>query len=97
MATAGDISIARRAAKDMALSLGFDARASEDIAPAVSELASNLVRHAQGGQLRLTPVTEGGRVRLHIEALDRGPGIADVEHAMWATRAPRGACSTAKD
>jgi anti-sigma regulatory factor (Ser/Thr protein kinase) len=48
----------------------------------VSELASNLVKHARRGTLTLTPLTEGTRVGLQIESQDRGPGIADVEQAL---------------
>lgn len=44
----------------MALAIGFDAKVSEEITLAISELASNLVKHAQGGQLVLTPVNDGG-------------------------------------
>jgi anti-sigma regulatory factor (Ser/Thr protein kinase) len=82
VATASDVYVACQTAKDMALSIGFDARASGEIAVAVSELASNLVRHAQGGDLRLTSITEGERVGMQVESRDRGPGIADVEQAM---------------
>jgi anti-sigma regulatory factor (Ser/Thr protein kinase) len=79
---ASDLYVARRTAKHMALAIGFNERASEEIAVAVSELASNLVRHAQGGELTLTPITEGGRVGIQIESRDRGPGIVDVEQAL---------------
>jgi anti-sigma regulatory factor (Ser/Thr protein kinase) len=82
MALASDVHMARRAARAMALAIGFDAKVSEEIVIAVSELASNLVRHAQGGTLTLTPVNDGGRVGMQVEARDRGPGIADVEQAM---------------
>ena len=74
--------VARRAAKDMALAMGFDAKVSEEITLVISELASNLVRHARGGTLTLTPVNDGGRVGMQIESCDRGPGIADVEQAI---------------
>jgi anti-sigma regulatory factor (Ser/Thr protein kinase) len=77
----------------MALATGFDERASEEIAVAVSELASNLVRHAQGGKLMLASIAEGGRVGMHVESLDHGPGIADVEQAMmdgFSTAGSRG-------
>jgi anti-sigma regulatory factor (Ser/Thr protein kinase) len=82
VAVASDASLARRTARATALAIGFDERASEEIALAVSELASNLTRHAQGGQLTLAPVAEGGRIGIQIESLDRGPGIPDAEQAM---------------
>jgi anti-sigma regulatory factor (Ser/Thr protein kinase) len=73
---------ARRAAKDMALAIGFDTKASEEIAIAVSELASNLVEHTQGGKLILMPISDDDRVGIQVESCDRGPGIADVEQAL---------------
>jgi anti-sigma regulatory factor (Ser/Thr protein kinase) len=73
---------AGRMAQAMAVSLGFDETVSAEIAIAVSELASNLVKHASGGTLTLTPLTEGARVGLQIESQDRGPGIADIEQAI---------------
>lgn len=77
-----DISTARRAAKETAIAIGFGEIASEEIVIAASELASNLVRHAKGGTLTLTPLAEGGRVGLQVEATDSGPGIDDVEQAV---------------
>jgi anti-sigma regulatory factor (Ser/Thr protein kinase) len=74
--------VARQAAKAMALALGFEATACEEITLVTSELAGNLVKHAQGGQLILTPVNEGGRAGIQIKSCDRGPGIADVEEAI---------------
>jgi anti-sigma regulatory factor (Ser/Thr protein kinase) len=82
IALAGDVHVARRAAKAMALAIGFDAKVSEEITLVISELASNLVRHAQGGQLTLMPAKDGGRLGIQIESHDRGPGIADVEQAV---------------
>jgi anti-sigma regulatory factor (Ser/Thr protein kinase)/serine/threonine protein phosphatase PrpC len=66
----------------MARDTGFRDQESEEIALAVSELATNLVQHAGGGVLTLTPLTDGARVGLQIESVDRGPGIPDVERAI---------------
>jgi anti-sigma regulatory factor (Ser/Thr protein kinase) len=77
-----DVVVARQAAKAMALAMGFEAKVSEEITLVTSELACNLVKHAQGGQLILTPVDDGGRVGIQIKSCDRGPGIADVEEAI---------------
>ncbi len=73
---------ARRLAKAMAIEIGFDIQESEEIAIAVSELASNLVKHAQGGHLILTPLEDGGRLGIKIESQDAGPGIPDVDQAI---------------
>jgi anti-sigma regulatory factor (Ser/Thr protein kinase)/serine/threonine protein phosphatase PrpC len=78
----GDVCAARQAAKAMVEALGFDAKVKEEVAIAVSELASNLVKHAGRGRLLLAPLREGQRAGIQIEAVDSGPGIADVERAM---------------
>ncbi len=77
-----DVALARRAAKELAAVLGFDEKACEEVSLAVSELASNLVKHAGGGTLQLTPLTSEGRIGIRIESIDTGPGIADVEQAV---------------
>jgi anti-sigma regulatory factor (Ser/Thr protein kinase) len=77
-----NVGAARRASRALAESIGFDPTACEEIALAMSELANNLIQHAQGGQLALTPLAAGGRVGLEIESRDLGPGIADVEQAL---------------
>jgi anti-sigma regulatory factor (Ser/Thr protein kinase) len=84
---------ARRAARTMATALGFAPQACEEIALAMTELATNLVKHARGGTLTLTPLSESGRVGLEIRSHDDGPGIADVEQALgdrFSTAGTRG-------
>ena len=74
-------------------SIGFNPVACEEIALAITELATNLIKHAQGGKLTLTPLADGGRVGLEIESRDSGPGIADVEQALadrFSTAGTRG-------
>jgi anti-sigma regulatory factor (Ser/Thr protein kinase) len=76
------VGMARRAAKSLAERIGFEPTACEEIALAVTELATNLIKHAQGGRLTLTPLDRGGRAGLEIQSLDDGPGIADIEQAL---------------
>jgi anti-sigma regulatory factor (Ser/Thr protein kinase) len=78
----GDVGAARRAARTLGEGIGFDPVSCEEIALTMTELATNLIKHAQGGKLTLTPLDEGGRIGLAIESLDSGPGIADVEQAL---------------
>ncbi|HWQ20956.1 MAG TPA: ATP-binding protein [Methanotrichaceae archaeon] len=75
---AADVSAARGAARAMALGIGFAATASEEIALAVSELASNLVKHAGGGTIVLLSLCEG----MQIESHDEGSGIEDIDQAL---------------
>lgn len=78
----GDVGSARRAARSLAESLGFAPAPCEEIALATTELATNLIKHAQNGLLIVTPLAEGGRAGLEIVSRDSGPGIADVEQAF---------------
>jgi len=77
-----DVSKARRAGKTAAGGLGFGPEACEEIALVMIELATNLLKHAQGGSLILTPIAAGGRTGLEIVSQDSGPGIPDVELAL---------------
>ncbi len=49
---------------------------------AATELATNLVRHAGGGDLLVQSVAENGRAGIQIDSCDKGPGISDVERAF---------------
>jgi len=77
-----DLSALRQVSKTTAAAIGFSERESEEIVLAVSELASNLVRHAGGGMVILTPLSNDGRSGIQIESVDKEPGIPDIERAM---------------
>ncbi len=88
-----NVGTARSGSRILAESLGFAPAACEEIALATTELATNLIKHAQGGTLTLTPLYNGGRVGLEIDSRDSGPGIADVEQALtdrFSTEGTRG-------
>jgi len=78
----GDLSAARLAARSMSAAIGFDEQAVEEIALVVSELATNLVKHAKDGVLRLARTEEAGRTGVQIDSEDCGPGIPNVEQAI---------------
>jgi len=88
-----NVGTARRAAKALAESIGFDPAACEETALVMTELATNLIKHARGGELTLTPLDDSGRAGLEIGSRDTGPGIADVEQALadrFSTAGTRG-------
>ena len=88
-----NVGVARVGSKALAGSIGFDPTACEEIALAMTELATNLIKHAEGGKLTLTPLAGDGRTGLEIESCDSGPGIADVEQALadhFSTSGTRG-------
>ncbi len=73
---------ARRASVLMAGRLDFDETACGRLALVVTELGSNLVRHAQGGRLLVGVHADVDGARVEILALDGGPGMADLEHCL---------------
>lgn len=77
-----DVERVRREARATATRIGFGREEAEAVALAVSELATNLVRYAPGGELLVTACSEGTRTGIAIESRDDGPGIADVALAL---------------
>lgn len=73
---------ARRAAARMAESLAFEETQAGKLALAVTEAATNIVKHAGNGKLLLTPLTRGASVGIEVLALDRGPGIANLSASL---------------
>lgn len=73
-----DAAVASSLASRVCQALGFGRVDCEQVAIAVSELATNLVRHAGGGELMLSwcpPVLE-------VVSRDHGPGFADIQAAL---------------
>lgn len=68
------VAAARRAVADAARSGGLGAADAARAALAVTELATNLIRHGGGGEVLIEPAAG----TLTIVALDRGRGMADV-------------------
>lgn len=79
---AGTASAVRRAAERLATELAMPPRRIADLSIVAAEAAGNLVKHADEGMLLVRPVRAGGQAGVEIVCLDRGPGMADVEHAV---------------
>jgi anti-sigma regulatory factor (Ser/Thr protein kinase) len=76
---------ARRAAVALGLAAGLDETERGSLAIVVTEMATNLARHATQGVLMLRPLDAfagNGQPGVEALALDRGPGIANVARAM---------------
>lgn len=73
---------ARRRALAMAAPLGYDETQSGVLALAVTELGTNLIKHAGGGTLLLRSLERGAALGIEILALDRGPGMANVAQSL---------------
>ncbi|MFJ4716553.1 ATP-binding SpoIIE family protein phosphatase [Streptomyces sp. NPDC088785] len=73
---------ARHEATALARRVGFAEGRVADVSLAVTEIATNLVRHADDGAIALRPSRIDGGVEVEILCLDTGPGIADVVGAV---------------
>jgi anti-sigma regulatory factor (Ser/Thr protein kinase) len=76
------VGVARRVASGMAWALGFDEATVGRVAVAVTEAATNVLKHAPGGQMLLATAAAGACDVVEILALDRGPGMANVDRCF---------------
>ncbi len=81
-----DVVLARQAAREVSAALGFDAQDQVRIATAASELARNAFRYAGGGDVTFELAPGAGHLDqpqdLHIEVVDHGPGIPELDRVM---------------
>ena len=70
---------ARHAAREMARLLSFDEAATERAAIVVTEVCTNLLKHAGGGSISLSGDGEHG---IDLLAIDRGPGMANLRECL---------------
>ncbi|KOG35155.1 ATP-binding SpoIIE family protein phosphatase [Streptomyces resistomycificus] len=79
---------ARVAAESAAALAGLDEPRTAAAALVATELATNLLKHAQGGQLLIdlvgpaVPADNASGLLVQIAAIDHGPGMADVDAAL---------------
>ena len=68
----------RRRAEAAAGRLGFPEEARSRAAIVATELATNIVKYAEPGEVLIAPYEDDTGAGLEIVALDRGPGMADA-------------------
>lgn len=75
---------ARRAAFNAARALGFNDERAGVAALVATEMATNLVKHAQQGELliRAAAASAGRPAAVTLLAIDRGPGIESIPNAL---------------
>ena len=73
---------ARREAMSYARGIGFDDVETGRVGIVVSEAATNMVKHAQGGRLLVQPSADDDGRGLEALALDVGPGMANLPAMM---------------
>jgi serine/threonine-protein kinase RsbT len=77
-----DVVTARQKGREVAAGLGFSASDLTLVATAISEVARNIVKFAEHGEVVVTPMTEPERRGVHVVVRDVGPGIEDAARAM---------------
>lgn len=73
---------ARRHALGLAQSVGLSKADESNVAIIVTEAANNLTKHAVGGELLLSRLKCNTSVGIEVLALDRGPGMDNVERCL---------------
>ena len=76
------VSAARREIESIAQRIGFGDEDTGRAALVATELATNLARHGNGGQLLVLTPTAGKATALELIAIDRGPGMANVAESL---------------
>jgi anti-sigma regulatory factor (Ser/Thr protein kinase) len=79
---ASDVGHVRRELGCIAGTVGFDETLKGRVAIIVTEMGTNLVRHAGGGEVIINTVQSPESLGLEILSLDKGKGIADREKCM---------------
>jgi len=75
------IGAARRAAIRVTTEIGLPEHRIAEAAIVVTELATNLHRHAADGSIMVRALRDGDRAGLGVVAVDAGPGMADPHRA----------------
>jgi anti-sigma regulatory factor (Ser/Thr protein kinase) len=76
---------ARRTALQMAREIGFDEVRAGQVAIVVTEACTNILKHAGRGEILLQVTDHGGEgavPEFELIALDKGPGMANIEECL---------------
>ncbi|HEY4209855.1 MAG TPA: ATP-binding protein [Steroidobacteraceae bacterium] len=73
---------ARRAVAEFTRTLSFNSSEASNVAIAVTEAATNIVKHATRGRILLRPVERQGVGGVEVLAVDQGPGISNISASM---------------
>lgn len=77
-----DVVLAGKLTESLLESMAADDLAVEEMSIVAKELASNIVNHADEGQLTVAPLYEEEAVGIELVADDAGPGITSVDRAV---------------
>jgi len=73
------VSQARRQALDIAQQNAFSETDAGRVALVATELATNLIKHGDGGEILVGPYEDQGKSGIEILALDRGRGMSNID------------------
>ncbi len=80
-ARAAPSATARRDSQHLAAELNLDETSSAQVGVVVTELATNVLRHAGEGEILLQGIAGSEGAAIEIVAIDRGRGMRDIESA----------------
>lgn len=72
----------RRAAEKMANDEGLDDNSTANVSLVATEICTNLLKHAQRGEVFLSALSDHLQPGVEILAVDRGPGMSDVQMCL---------------
>lgn len=72
----------RRAADDLARTLGLGEQSRADLGIVATELGTNLVKHADDGVVLVRPVRDFDDAGVQLLCIDSGPGMPDVAQSL---------------
>lgn len=90
IASGEDVLVARREGRTFATTIGFTGPDLTYVVTAITEMARNIVDHAERGEILLGADTFGGKKGIVVVARDEGPGIPDVALALTDGYSGRG-------
>lgn len=85
---------ARRSATQAWLAQGFNEKDAGRVAIVATELATNLIKHADGGEIIISSFDDSEGRGLELMALDKGPGIVDLARALTDGHSTSGTAGT---
>lgn len=79
---ASDVAAVRRAGQKLADALGFNEIRAGKLALIITEATTNILKHAGEGAIHVGAAQSPAGVGVDVLALDKGPGIADLDHCL---------------
>lgn len=79
---ASDVAAARRVGQKLADALGFNETRAGQLALIITEAATNILKHAGEGEIRVGLAQSSAGVGIDVIAVDRGPGIANLDASL---------------